>query len=153
MRDGACGSLSCWAGRFGAAALAFGLLAASPALALDGIVEKKLFEMPSYTTTGGGTIKNVRIGWESYGKLNDAKDNVILLAHFFSGSSHAAGKYKAEDAAPGYWDSIVGPGKPLDTDKYFIISSDTLVNLSPRIRPSSPPARPASTRTPASPMV
>jgi homoserine O-acetyltransferase/O-succinyltransferase len=132
MWDGACGSLSRWTGRFGAAALAFGLLAASPVMALDGIVEKKLFEMPSYTTTGGGTIKNVRVGWESYGKLNDAKDNVILLTHFFSGSSHAAGKYKAEDAAPGYWDSIVGPGKPLDTDKYFIISSDTLVNLSPK---------------------
>lgn len=107
-----------------------GAVAAGPALALDGIVEKKVFEMPSYTTTGGGTIKNVRIGWESYGKLNEAKDNVILVAHFFSGSSHAAGKYKADDAAPGYWDSIIGPGKPLDTDKYFIISSDTLVNLS-----------------------
>ncbi len=118
--------------RLGGAILAAGLLCAAPAFALDAIVEKKVFEMPSYTTTGGGTIKNLRIGWESYGKLNDAKDNVILITHFFSGSSHAAGKYKAEDAAPGYWDSIIGPGKPLDTDKYFIVSSDTLVNLSPK---------------------
>ncbi|GLR79935.1 E22 family MetX-like putative esterase [Azospirillum oryzae] len=123
---------SIWSGCLGGLAMAACLFGALPALALDGIVEKKVFEMPSYTTTSGGTIKNVRIGWESYGKLNEAKDNVILVTHFFSGSSHAAGKYKADDAAPGYWDSIIGPGKPLDTDKYFIISSDTLVNLSPK---------------------
>ncbi|QCO16819.1 homoserine O-acetyltransferase (plasmid) [Azospirillum brasilense] len=118
--------------RLGGLALAAGLFCASPALAFEGLVEKKVFEMPSYTTVGGGTIKNVRIGWESYGKLNDARDNVILVTHFFSGNSHAAGKYKMEDPAPGYWDSIIGPGKPLDTDKYFIVSSDTLVNLSPK---------------------
>ncbi len=123
---------STWSGRLGGLVMAACLFGALPALALDGIVEKKIFEMPYYTTTGGGTIKNVRIGWESYGKLNEAKDNAILITHFFSGNSHAAGKYKAEDAAPGYWDSIIGPGKPLDTDKYFILSSDTLVNLSPK---------------------
>ncbi|WP_114858209.1 E22 family MetX-like putative esterase [Azospirillum brasilense] len=120
--------------RLGGLALAAGLFCfcTAPALAFEGLVEKKVFEMPSYTTVGGGTIKNVRIGWESYGKLNDAKDNVILITHFFSGNSHAAGKYKMEDPAAGYWDSIIGPGKPLDTDKFFIVSSDTLVNLSPK---------------------
>ena len=118
--------------RLGGLALAAGFFCTAPSMAFDGLVEKKVFEMPSYTTVGGGTIKNVRIGWESYGTLNDAKDNAILVTHFFSGSSHAAGKYKAVDPAPGYWDSIIGPGKPLDTDKYFIISSDTLVNLSPK---------------------
>ncbi|GAA4258254.1 homoserine O-acetyltransferase [Azospirillum formosense] len=118
--------------RLGGLALAAGLFCAAPVLAFEGLVEKKVFEMPSYTTVGGGTIKNVRIGWESYGKLNDARDNVILITHFFSGNSHAAGKYKMEDPTPGYWDSIIGPGKPLDTDKFFIVSSDTLVNLSPK---------------------
>ncbi|HYH39381.1 MAG TPA: homoserine O-acetyltransferase, partial [Azospirillum sp.] len=116
-----------WA--LGSLAVAAGLVFGAPAFAYDGIVEKKVFEMPSYTTLGGETIKNVRIGWESYGTLNAAKDNAILVTHYFSGTSHAAGKYKAEDKAPGYWDAIIGPGKPLDTDKYFIISSDTLVNL------------------------
>ena len=95
----------------------------------DIVVEKKVFELPSYTTTGGATIRNLRIGWESYGTLNQAKDNAILVTHFFSGTSHAAGKYKPDDPMPGYWDAIIGPGKPLDTDKYFILSSDTLVNL------------------------
>lgn len=115
--------------RLGGIALAAGMALAAPAFAYDGIVEKKVFEMPSYTTAAGETIKQVRVGWEAYGKLNEAKDNVILVTHFFSGTSHAAGKYKAEDKAPGYWDSIIGPGKPLDTDKYYVVSSDTLVNL------------------------
>ncbi len=65
----------------------------------------------------------------SYGELNDARDNVILITHFFSGTSHAAGRYEVDGQPTGYWDAIIGPGKPLDTDEYYIISSDTLVNL------------------------
>ena len=103
---------------------------ATPASAYDELVKKNTFEMPSYTTVTGKTIKKVRIGWEAYGKLSPNRDNVILITHFFSGDSHAAGKYKAEDAAPGYWNAIIGPGKPIDTNKYYVISSDTLVNLS-----------------------
>jgi homoserine O-acetyltransferase/O-succinyltransferase len=112
-----------------AAAWALVLAAAAPAVAYDGIVEKKTFSMPSYTTQNGGTIKNVKVGYESYGTLNATRDNVVLITHFFSGNSHAAGKYAASDAAPGYWDAIIGAGKPIDTDRYFVISSDTLVNL------------------------
>jgi homoserine O-acetyltransferase len=95
----------------------------------DLIVEKKTFELPSYTTAAGATIKNVKIGWEAAGTLNADKSNAILIAHFFSGTSHAFGKYAASDPAPGYWDAIVGPGKAVDTNKYYVISSDTLVNL------------------------
>ncbi len=105
------------------------LFLAARGSAYDGLVEKKAFALPSYTTVGGQAIKNVRIGYEMYGTLNPARDNVILICHFYSGNSHAAGKYKATDAAPGYWDAIVGAGKPVDTDKFFVISSDTLVNL------------------------
>jgi homoserine O-acetyltransferase len=95
----------------------------------DLIVEKKVFELPSYTTVGGATIKNVRVGWEAYGQPNADKSNIILVTHFYSGTSHAAGKYTPGDKAPGYWDSIIGPGKAIDTNKYYVISSDTLVNL------------------------
>jgi len=104
-------------------------LTAGPVAAYDGPVEKKVFTMASYTTVGGQTIKNVRVGYETYGTLNAARDNVILVCHFFTGNSHAAGKYSAADAAPGYWDGIIGAGKPLDTDRYFVISSDTLANV------------------------
>ncbi|MCC5884268.1 MAG: homoserine O-acetyltransferase [Halomonas sp.] len=111
------------------ATLAVVLLASTSAAAWDGLVEKQIFEMEEYTTVSGETIAPVRIGWEAYGILNEEKDNVILITHFFSGTSHAAGRYAEDDAAPGYWDAIIGPGKPLDTDEYYIIASDTLVNL------------------------
>jgi homoserine O-acetyltransferase len=108
--------------------LMVGMFAAAAA-AQDLITEKKTFKLPSYTTAGGKTIKNVRIGWESYGQLNADKSNAILITHFFSGTSHAAGKYKADDKAAGYWDAIIGPGKAIDTNTYYVISADTLVNL------------------------
>ena len=101
----------------------------SPAFAQDLLVEKKTFELPRYETVAGDTIKNVRIGWEAAGTLNGDKSNAVLIAHFFSGSSHAFGKYAASDSAAGYWDAIIGPGKPIDTSKYYVISSDTLVNF------------------------
>lgn len=112
-------------GTIGVAAILFSF---QQAQAYDEIVEKQVFELPSYTTTGGEMIRDVRIGWEAYGTLNEAKDNVILITHFYSGNSHAAGRY-TDDGAPGYWDGIIGSGQPIDTDKYYVISSDTLVNL------------------------
>jgi len=93
------------------------------------LTEKKFFTLPQYTTAGGKTIKNVRVGYETYGKLNAAGDNAIFVAHFFSGTSHAAGRYQADEKAAGYWDAIIGPGKAIDTDKYFVVSADTLANL------------------------
>lgn len=97
--------------------------------AYNGLVEKRSFTLPGYTTVGGREIRDLKVGWESYGQLNAAKDNAILVPHHFSANSHAAGRYQADDAAPGYWDSIIGPGKPLDTDRYFVISVDSLANM------------------------
>lgn len=107
-----------------------GLVLATPlAQAMDALVEKRVFEMDEYTTQGGEAIAPVRVGWEAYGTLNEARDNAILITHFLSGTSHAAGRYSQEDPTAGYWDAIIGPGKPLDTDEYYVIASDTLVNL------------------------
>lgn len=116
-------------------------LAATAVAAYDGIVDKKTFTLASYTTVGGKTIRNVRVGYETYGTLNAAGDNAIFIPHFYSGTSHAAGKYDPKDAAPGYWDVIIGSGKPIDTDKYFVVSADTLVNLNtkdPRVVTTGP---------------
>ncbi|PKG53967.1 MULTISPECIES: E22 family MetX-like putative esterase [Halomonadaceae] len=111
------------------AVIGISLVASSSLMAWDGVVEKQTFEMENFTTQGGMTIPEVTVGWEAYGELNDARDNVILITHFFSGTSHAAGRYEEDGQPTGYWDAIIGPGKPLDTDEYYIISSDTLVNL------------------------
>lgn len=104
-------------------------LMATTAAAQDLMVTKKTFELPAYTTISGKALKSVKVGWESYGTLNSDKSNAILIPHFFSGTSHAAGKYKADDKLPGYWDYLIGPGKAIDTNKYFVISVDSLVNL------------------------
>lgn len=96
--------------------------------AYDGLVEKKVFTMPLFTTVGGDVLKDVRFGYETYGRLNANKDNAIVILPYFGGTGHAAGKFTESDQAPGYWDSIIGSGKPIDTDKYFVIAGDGLVN-------------------------
>jgi homoserine O-acetyltransferase len=115
--------------RLAAFLLAAFAIQSTAASAYDGPVEKKVFTLASYETVGHRTLPNVRVGYETYGKLNAAGDNAIFIPHFFSGSSHAAGKYKPGDAAPGYWDPIIGSGRPIDTDKYFVVSADALANL------------------------
>jgi homoserine O-acetyltransferase len=95
------------------------------------IVEKRVFEAATHQTRNGGTIANLRVGYQTAGRLNEAGDNAVLVAHFFSGNSHAFGRY-AEGQPAGYWDAIIGPGKAIDTNRFFVVSSDTLVNLNVR---------------------
>jgi homoserine O-acetyltransferase/O-succinyltransferase len=111
------------------AAILVGWNAWSLAQAEELIVEKKTLALSSYTTVAGDTIKSVKIGWEAAGTLNVDKSNAILITHYFSATSHAFGKYSTEEKAAGYWDTIIGPGKAIDTNKYYVLSSDTLVNL------------------------
>ncbi|MBU0961307.1 MAG: homoserine O-acetyltransferase [Proteobacteria bacterium] len=76
----------------------------------------------------GARLGPVTIAYETYGQMSADRDNVILITHAFSGDSHVAG-YLAddkEDAKPGWWDSLVGPGKGIDTDSYFVICSNIL---------------------------
>lgn len=119
------------------------VLSMASAFSFEELVKKQEFKMESYQTVAGATIKDLKVGYETYGKLNADKSNVILIAHYFTGNSHAAGKYTANDADAGYWDAIIGSGKALDTDKYFIVSTDTLVNLTPK-EPTTITTGPAS---------
>lgn len=95
------------------------------------LVKKQHFTLPAYTTVNGQTIAPVNVGWEAYGQLNKDKSNAILITHYFTGNSHAAGVYSEQDSQPGYWDAIIGPNKAIDTNKYFVISVDSLANISP----------------------
>jgi homoserine O-acetyltransferase len=101
---------------------------ALPAAAQDLIVEKKAFTIERYTARNGQVVANMRIGYQTAGTLNAAGDNAVLVPHFFSANSHAFGRYVAGGPA-GYWDAIIGPGKPIDTNRYFVVSADTPVNL------------------------
>jgi homoserine O-acetyltransferase len=95
----------------------------------DLLVVKQRFETTNFKTFNGETIKKVAVGWESYGELNAQKDNVILVTHFFTANSHAAGKYHKDDPQAGYWDALIGPDKAIDTNKFYVISVDSLANL------------------------
>ena len=84
---------------------------------------KQAFEIPRFTFTCGRTLP-VRLGYETYGTLNEAGNNAILIAHYFSASSHCCGRYNDTDPLPGFWDALIGPGKAVDTDKYFVVCAD-----------------------------
>ncbi len=95
-----------------------------------GIVEKKLFtfaEPPNeLQLDSGARLGPVTLAYETYGNLNADKSNVVLILHALSGDSHVAGYYKPDDEKPGWWDNMVGPGKGIDTDKYFVVCSNII---------------------------
>ena len=72
----------------------------------------------------GGKLQRVDVAYETYGRLNSAKDNAILICHALSGDSHVA--RHAPDDDPGWWEIVVGPGKTIDTDRFFVICSNVL---------------------------
>lgn len=93
------------------------------------VTQKSIFEIDHYESVDGHQLTGIKVGFETFGELNDSKDNAILVCHYFSGNSHCAGRYSTKDEIPGYWDSFIGPQKSIDTNKYFVISIDTLANI------------------------
>ena len=69
----------------------------------------------------GRILGPIEIAYETYGTLNQARSNAILVAHAWTGSAHLAGRNSPEEKRGGWWDEIVGPGRLLDTDRYFVI--------------------------------
>jgi len=92
------------------------------------ITEKKQADLftahDPLTLDCGKLFSPVTVAYETLGTLNADKSNAILICHALSGDSHVAGKYSASDKKPGWWDNMVGPGRPFDTDRYFILCSN-----------------------------
>lgn len=74
----------------------------------------------------GERLGSITMAYETYGQLNSRKDNAILITHALSGDSHVAGYYSEQDRKPGWWDFMIGPGRAIDTNKYFVICSNTI---------------------------
>jgi homoserine O-acetyltransferase len=92
-----------------------------------GIVKPKIFKCADpIKLSCGMTLDNYELIYETYGKLNKNKDNAVLVCHALSGNQHVAGRHKKTDKHPGWWDSLVGPGKPLNTNKFFVIGINNL---------------------------
>ncbi|MFM9045103.1 MAG: homoserine O-acetyltransferase [Solirubrobacterales bacterium] len=84
----------------------------------------------------GATLEKVEVAYETYGELNEDRSNAIFICHALSGDAHAAGLHQGADR-PGWWDNIVGPGRPLDTDRFFVICATVLGGCGGTTGPSS----------------
>jgi homoserine O-acetyltransferase len=92
-----------------------------------GLVERRSMSwLEPLPLDSGATLAPVTLAYETYGELSPARDNAILLLHALSGDAHAAGRHRSADRRPGWWDAMVGPGRPFDTDRYFVICSNVL---------------------------
>ncbi len=74
----------------------------------------------------GQTLNSYEIVYETYGELNADKSNAILICHALSGTHHAAGYHSMEDKRPGWWDTCIGPGKAIDTDKFYVVCPNNI---------------------------
>jgi homoserine O-acetyltransferase len=74
----------------------------------------------------GATLARYELVYETYGQLNAEKNNAVLVCHALSGTHHVAGYYSEQDARPGWWDNMIGPGKPIDTERFFVIGVNNL---------------------------
>ncbi|MBD3379297.1 MAG: homoserine O-acetyltransferase [Candidatus Omnitrophica bacterium] len=93
-----------------------------------GLVELKYFNLPEgemFLLESGLKLPELKIAYETYGKLNARKSNAVLICHALSGDAHAAGYYRGEKK-PGWWHEMIGPGKAFDTDKYFVVCSNII---------------------------
>ncbi|NPA81971.1 MAG: homoserine O-acetyltransferase, partial [Epsilonproteobacteria bacterium] len=86
--------------------------------------KKEVFTTPLYLESGR-ILEPYEIVYETYGELNEDKSNVVVVCHALTGSHHAAGLYEG-DRKPGWWDGMIGSGKAIDTDKYFVICSNVI---------------------------
>ncbi len=85
----------------------------------------------------GVRLGPITLAYETLGELNGTRSNAILILHAFSGDSHVAGYLHEDDERPGWWDNMVGPGKPIDTNRYFVICSNILGGCAGSTGPSS----------------
>ncbi|KNX76047.1 MULTISPECIES: homoserine O-succinyltransferase MetX [Pseudomonas] len=85
----------------------------------------------------GRSLASYELIYETYGTLNAAASNAVLICHALSGHHHAAGYHAATDRKPGWWDSCIGPGKPIDTNRFFVVSLNNLGGCNGSTGPSS----------------
>ena len=89
-----------------------------------------------FVLESGATLAPVEVAYETYGQLNDDRSNGVFICHALTGDAHAAGHH-GDPAHPGWWDNFIGPGKPVDTDRFFVICANLLGGCMGTTGPSS----------------
>jgi homoserine O-acetyltransferase len=113
------------------------------------ITANDVLTLPELVLDGGQTLADVRVAYEAYGTLNPDKANAILVCHATTGDQHVAST-NPRTGKPGWWDRMVGPGKPIDTDRFFVICANVLGGCMGSTGPSSlaPDGQPYGMRFP-----
>lgn len=104
-----------------------------------GIVVPQIAHLPApFRLQCGATLPGLQLVYETYGTLNAARSNAVLICHALSGHHHVAGLHHENDKQPGWWDNMIGPGKPIDTDRFFVIGLNNIGGCHGSTGPSSP---------------
>ena len=90
------------------------------------VVPQKCSFDTALTLACGKTLPRFDLMVETYGTLNAAHSNAVLICHALSGNHHAAGRHSEDDRRAGWWDNCIGPGKPFDTDRFFVVCLNNL---------------------------
>lgn len=98
----------------------------------------------------GGVLPDVTLAYETWGELNAAGDNAVLVEHALTGDSHVVGPAGPGHPTPGWWDGLIGPGRPIDTDRWFVVAANVLGGCQGSTGPASeaPDGRPWGSRFP-----
>ena len=107
-------------------ACAVALFGATASAADLGPVEDQFFTIRDFRLHNGVVMPEVKIAYETYGKLAPDGRNAVLIAHGYTSSHHAAGYNPANGNNPGWWNGLIGPGKAIDTDRLFVVASNML---------------------------
>lgn len=91
-----------------------------------------------FVLEGGGILSDITVAYETWGELNPRGDNALLVCHALTGDSHAAGPLLEGHPTPGWWDGLIGPGRALDTERYFVVCANVLGGCQGTTGPASP---------------
>lgn len=98
---------------------------------------RRFAEVGPLRLEGGGRLSAVTVAYETWGTLNAAANNAILVEHALTGDSHVSGPASPAHPTPGWWDGLIGPGRPLDTDRHFVVAANVLGGCQGTTGPSS----------------
>ena len=127
--------------RFGGAGF---FLARVPMSSLGDVQPQSMHFAAPLPLASGAVLRDYTLAYETYGTLNASRSNAVLVCHALNASHHVAGTYAGQAKSEGWWDNLVGPGKPLDTDRFFVIGVNNPGSCFGSTGPTSPNPDPAA---------